>query len=61
MIIFIQTTGVHNATGSTNGSVDRQQCLTDKVSEVAITDAGCAHNIGEFITAIQTSISSSYQ
>ena len=58
MIFFIQTTGVDNATGSTNGSVDRQQCLIDKVSEIAITDAGCAHNIGEFIIAIQTSISS---
>ena len=58
MIFFIQTTGVDNATGSTNGSVYRQQCLIDKVSEIAITDAGCAHDIGEFIIAIQTSISS---
>ena len=32
--------------------------MIDKVSEIAITDAGCAHNIGEFIIAIQTSISS---
>ena len=45
---------VHNSTSSGGDYVDRQECLSNKVTDIARRDVNCANMIAKFINATQS-------